>query len=223
MILYFIRHAEPIYEPDSLTENGYIQAQKLANELKKYNIEKIFSSTSNRANLTAKPTAELKNLDIELVDFANEKYAWEGLTFDDESGRHWMFQAPKYIEFFNRKDVLDLEENWYTHPEISSKRLELEINRISKCTDDFLMNLGYEKIMPGKYKINKVRYNSVALFAHQGFGLCFLSNILGVIYPQFCTHFDLKLASITTIDFVEIDGFAYPKIIMMSNDSHLLN
>ena len=221
MILYFIRHAEPIYEPDSLTKLGHIQAEKLSKKLVNWGIDKIYSSTSNRAILTAKPTANLLKKEVNLVDFANEKYAWEGLTYDDEFGRHWMFQSTKYKEIFHSLEVVNLGEKWYTHPLLNEPKIEQEINRVRHHTNEFLAMLGYEKIQPGKYRVNKVENEVVALFAHQGFGLAFLSALLDIPYPLFCTHFDLSLSSVTAIEFKEENGFSYPKILTMSNDSHL--
>jgi hypothetical protein len=51
--------------------------------------------------------------------------------------------------------------------------------------------------------------------------MSFLSTILDIPYPKFSTHFDLGHSSITVIEFKELNGYAYPKIISLSNDSHL--
>ena len=44
MLLYIIRHGDPIYDPDSLTEKGKQQAQALARRLSTHGLNKIFSS-----------------------------------------------------------------------------------------------------------------------------------------------------------------------------------
>lgn len=41
MILFYIRHGEPIYEPDSLTELGERQAEAVAKRLSMFGIDKI--------------------------------------------------------------------------------------------------------------------------------------------------------------------------------------
>ena len=68
MILYFIRHGDPIYEPDSLTALGHLQANALAKRLSRYGIEKIYSSSSVRARQTAEPTCELLRKKMEILD-----------------------------------------------------------------------------------------------------------------------------------------------------------
>ena len=56
MIFFYIRHGDPVYEPDSLTPLGMRQADALAKRLSLYGVDKIYSSTSNRAIQTAMPT-----------------------------------------------------------------------------------------------------------------------------------------------------------------------
>ena len=58
MIFFYVRHGDPIYNPDSLTPLGERQAEALAKRLCMHGVNKVYASTSNRAILTAKPTAE---------------------------------------------------------------------------------------------------------------------------------------------------------------------
>ena len=58
----------------------------------------------------------------------------------------------------------------------------------------------------------------VALFAHQGFG--FLSCLLDIPYPQIVTHFDMSHSGVTVIEFRGSE-FVIPKVLQLSNDSHL--
>ena len=54
MLFFYVRHGDPIYNPDSLTPLGERQAEAVSKRLAMYGIDKIYSSTSNRAYLTAK-------------------------------------------------------------------------------------------------------------------------------------------------------------------------
>ena len=58
MLFIYIRHGEPTYDPDDLTELGRLQAQAVAKRLAIIGVDRIFSSTSNRAIQTALPTSE---------------------------------------------------------------------------------------------------------------------------------------------------------------------
>ena len=64
MFLYYVRHGEPNYELDCLTEKGKKQAEALASLFKKVGIQKVYASTMGRAQETAKPTAEEFHLPI---------------------------------------------------------------------------------------------------------------------------------------------------------------
>ena len=62
MLLYYVRHGDPIYNPDQLTPLGQRQAEAIGKRLAVHGIDKIYSSTSTRAYQTALPLAEmLKN------------------------------------------------------------------------------------------------------------------------------------------------------------------
>ena len=72
MLFYFIRHGDPIYEPDSLTELGKKQATALAERLFLEDIDEIYCSTSNRAIMTAEPLMKMLNKRDTLFSWAHE-------------------------------------------------------------------------------------------------------------------------------------------------------
>ena len=72
MRILFIRHGEPDYEKDDLTETGLRQAELVAQRLKDEGIEEIWSSTQGRALNTAKFTADLLGLPVKTADFIRE-------------------------------------------------------------------------------------------------------------------------------------------------------
>lgn len=72
MILYIIRHGDPIYSTDSLTERGKLQAEAVAKRMQQAGINKVFSSPMGRAKMTAEPTCRLLGLDCAIEDWAHE-------------------------------------------------------------------------------------------------------------------------------------------------------
>ncbi|MDD5293618.1 MAG: phosphoglycerate mutase family protein [Candidatus Izemoplasmatales bacterium] len=221
MRLIYIRHGEPTYEPDGLTELGKQQAEKIAQHLSLTGVDRIFSSTSNRAIMTAMPTSKRLNKEIAYLDFANEKHVWRKLTIDTPTGKCWLFQSHKMIELFHRQDMIDLGLNWVEHPEFSQQAFKEEMDRIQKESDQFFASLGYLHLGNSKYKVVDENDDRVAVFAHQGFGYAFLSLLLNIPYPQFCTHFELGHAEITLIEFKNEEGYSYPKVLSLSNRCHL--
>ena len=223
MILYYIRHGDPIYNPDSLTPLGERQAEALAKRLALYGVDKVYASTSTRAIQTSRPTCEILKKEPELLEWAKEHHAYLDLTVEDEVyGKNWAFANEKFKNLFCSKEIRDLGDNWFDHPECKDRNFKKGIERIYNETDAFLQSLGYEHIRyTGKYKVIKSNDQRVAFFAHQGFGLAFLSCLLDIPYPAFATHFDFSHSSLTVIEFKEVNGYCVPKILTFSSDSHI--
>jgi len=220
MLFFYIRHGDPIYDPDSLTPLGKRQAEAVAKRLALYGVDRIYSSTSNRAILTAKPLCELVKKDMELLDFANEDYAWNELTIEKNGRRTWLFFDFETKMLMAENSVRALGNNWYEHPLFT--KYKQGFDRIYNETFDFFKALGYEHIRnTGMYKAIKSNNERVALFAHQGFGIAFLSVVLDIPYPIVANHFDMCHTGITAIQFEEKNGYAIPKLLTLSSDAHL--
>ena len=157
MLFYYIRHGDPIYKPDSLTELGVQQAEALSKRLIRLGFDEIYSSTSNRAIMTAQPTCQKLEMEPILLDFANEGHAGRELMYDDpELGKRWLFHNPKIVELFNTKEIRDMGDRWYDHPEFAAYSYEQGMDRIAREADAFFESLGYEHIPhTGKYHIKK--------------------------------------------------------------------
>lgn len=223
MLFFYIRHGDPIYSPDSLTPLGERQAAALAKRLALYGVDQIYASTSNRAILTAQPTCELLKKEMTLLDFANENYAWRDLSVTDANGRRtWLFDNADAMATLTDKELKNLGFRWYEHPHFSQYSFRDGMERIAGESDAFFRSLGYEHIREtGTYKVLKPNNERVALFAHAGFGIAFLSLLLDIPYPDFSAHFDLCHSGMTVIEFRENNGCAIPRILTLSSDSHL--
>jgi broad specificity phosphatase PhoE len=163
---------------------------------------------------------------MQLEDWANEGHAWEelGLSLED-GGYTWSFYEPDTRKKFRSDEVRNLGKKWYEYPHFK-KDFSIGIRRIDKAADEFFERLGYKHDRENNGFIclgeNRKR---VALFAHQGFGIAFLSSILDIPYPLFSTSFDFSHSSITAIWFdceAKAGETVYPKVLQLSNDSHLV-
>ena len=220
MLFFYVRHGDPIYDPDSLTPLGERQAEAVAKRLCLYGIDSIYASSSERAMRTAKPTCELMKKEMVIKDFANEAHAWRDFTIEKNGQRKWLFQDTETRMLFEEEEIASLRHRWYEHPEMTAYKKA--VDRVSDETFEIFKSLGYEHIRnTGKYKVLKQNDERVAFFAHQGFGVAFLSEILGIPYPQFVNHFDICHTGVTVIEFKEENGFALPRVLTLSSDSHL--
>ena len=223
MIFYLVRHGDPIYDPDSLTPLGHQQAAALSKRFPLYGLDEIYASSSNRAQLTAEPTCKALGKEMKLCDWAHEGLAFRDLAMQQHDGSYrWCFHMKEYVKKFNTPEVLALGNQWHKHPCFEGTSIPAGIERSHRDVDAFFLSLGYEHDRErGCFKVIEPNNKRIALFAHQGFGLAFLSSVLDIPYPLTSTRMDLGLSSVSVLYFGDDADGVYPKMLQMSNDSHL--
>ncbi len=223
MLLFYVRHGDPTYDPDMLTTLGERQAEAVAKRLAMYGIDRIFTSPSNRAQQTAKPTCELIKKEMTCLDFCDEAYAWRDFTVLLPNGaRQWAFADGRTRALFASESIRCMGQRWYEHLALSAYGFQSGMERIHRETDRFLLSLGYEHDREENiYKAVSPSDERIALFAHQGFGLAFLSSLLDIPFPQFSTHFDMGHSGLSVVEFKDENGVVIPRLLTMSNDAHL--
>ena len=106
MILYYVRHGDPIYDPNQLTPLGHRQAEAAAKRLAAHGIDQIFTSPSNRARQTAQPLCELTKQEATVLEWADEDLLYRDLSMMDTDGhRHWCFRHSTCRLDLSRGDV----------------------------------------------------------------------------------------------------------------------
>lgn len=223
MLLFYVRHGDPIYDPDSLTPLGHEQAKSLAKRFVTYGLDRIYSSPSVRAQQTAQPTCDLLGKEKTVCPWACESVAWRYFSIDASTGIHtWCFYDPVILELFGSREVRELGDRWYEHPAFAKYDFAEGVQYINAAVDEFFLSLGYRHDRENRrYEVVKPNEERVALFAHQGMGLYFFSSMLDIPYPEFATHFDFGHSSMSVIDFRQNGKYVYPKVLQTSNDAHL--
>lgn len=223
MLLFFIRHGDPTYDPNELTPLGKRQAEALGRRLARYGLDEIYMSSSNRAMQTAYPTCELLKKEATILDWTNEDHAWAQQSIKlPDGGQTWGFFLQDFKDAFTSKEVRDLANHWYEHPKFKGTDFAEGHLRIRRETLAFLKQLGYEwDETRGQYKNLHTSKDRVALFAHHGFGTNFLSTILDIPFPQVCLKMNFGHTGMTVIEFGH-DDYVIPQMLTMANDGHLL-
>ena len=72
MKILIVRHGDPNYQIDGLTEKGKIEAELVSKKLIKEDIKAIYSSPLGRARLTAAPTVEKTGITEEIQPWLRE-------------------------------------------------------------------------------------------------------------------------------------------------------
>lgn len=224
MRLYYVRHGDPIYNPDSLTPLGHRQAEAMAHRMSLRGLDRIYSSTSIRAQQTAQPTAEVLKKEVTLLDWAHENHAWAELSYEFEPGkRTWVWGQGKFRLAMQAPEVRALGRRWYEHPMFKEYPSFGEgIQRIQREADAFLASHGYVHDLEKNIYISEGgNHENIGFFAHEGFGLAFLSCILDIPYPMFSTHFALHHTRMNVIEFPVAAGPVVPNMLQFGGDAHL--
>ena len=223
MILYYVRHGDPVYNPDSLTPLGQRQAEALAKRFSVYGLDEIYSSPSVRAKQTAQPTCEVLKKEPIILDWCCESLAGKDFFIEYEPGkRTWAFNYAPLREAFNSPEVRALGSKWYTHSAFEGYTFDKGVERVEGEVDKLLLSLGYRHDRE-KSGYVPVEHNNkkIALFAHEGFGMSFMSALLDIPYNEYSTRFGFGFTGMTVVEFSPVDGFCIPRVLQHSNDSHL--
>lgn len=223
MVFYYVRHGNPTYNPDALTPLGHRQAESVAKCFSTMGLDKLYSSTSNRAYQTAVPTSEILKKEIVQLDFTNEGHAWKRFSVPCSDGeRRWIEQSDEFREILVSPEVFALGDRWHEHPELAKYNFGEHVEFYNKQIDEFFASLGYEHDRKRRlFKAVKPTNEKVALFAHGGFGGIFLSSLLDIPYPQFAPRFSICHTGVTVIDFSDKPGDTIPIVSQFSATPHL--
>ena len=112
MKIIFVRHAEPWYAIDSLTEKGHREAELLSHRLCKLDVKAFYTSPLGRARETGRYTLEKLGREAEVLPWLAE---FRGRTIDPEHGNHripWDQKPSIWME----RDKLRSMDTWLDDP-----------------------------------------------------------------------------------------------------------
>lgn len=215
MRLIFVRHGEPNYENDCLTDLGRKQAAAAAERLMHENISAIFASPMGRARETASFTADRLGLPVQVLDFMHE-ISWGG---DDipENGHPWTLSDRMIAE-----EGFDFYANdWRQHPYFKDNLATACYDAVTSHFDTFLATLGYQH-EGHRFLCTTGNDRTYAIFSHGGSGACVLSHLLGLPFPYMATVMPYDFTSIITLTFPDCKGaYVYPRLALFNDIAHM--
>ncbi|MBP5233399.1 MAG: histidine phosphatase family protein [Planctomycetes bacterium] len=222
MLLYVIRHGEPIYDPDMLTERGLAQAEAVGRYFATVGLDRVFSSPNVRARQTAEPTCRALGLEMSIEPWTSEDLAWKdfSLGFPDGS-RRWVFaQAPDKFRAGGLENAG--WDGWLQAPGVEKLQApQKAYQRIIDASDDFLRRLGYAR-EGGAYRVERPNDERVALFCHGGFSTFWFAHLLGVPPHIFWSAFTLPHSCISRFFFANFpSGVTVPRCLAMAELPHV--
>lgn len=218
MKLLIIRHGDPDYERDSLTEKGWREAEMLAQRLEKMDFSRICVSPLGRAKDTASLTLARLKREAEEYDWLREFHA--PILRPDQPDRRkvtwdWLPQ-----DWTREERFFDLN-HWHEHAVMEEGGVKAEYDRVNCGLDALLCAHGYER--EGRvYRVRRANHDAVALFCHFGVTCVMLSHLLN-ISPMPLWHGTCAApTSVTTLVTEERrEGIAYFRMSAFGDISHL--
>lgn len=216
MRIVFVRHGDPDYARDCLTEAGKIQAEKAAERVAGEGICKIYASSCGRALETASYTAKRLGLKITPLDFMRE-IGWSG-----EDERLWHGHPWTCADDMRLKDGADLlDASWREHPHFKQNRVLGFVDAIPPEFDRLLAQHGFER-EGGLYRCTRDNAETIAVFSHQGSSSVVLAHLLGMPFAYFCSLCPLELTSVTVVTLHgQKGGLAIPRLEILNDARHL--
>ena len=177
MRLLIIRHGDPDYEKDSLTEKGWREAKYLSERLEKENITHFYVSPLGRAKDTASFTLEKYGAQAEEMEWLREfdnKLIWR----PDRKDRRiipwdWLPQ-----DWTVRDEFYDVN-NWQNDEIMKEGGIGQDYKWVTENFDKILAKHGY--VREGRlYHAVRSNRDTLAFFCHFGLGCVLVSYLLGV-------------------------------------------
>ena len=218
MKLLIVRHGDPDYSIDSLTEKGWREAEFLSERLTKLEIRDFYVSPLGRAKDTASLTLKkmdrtatecdwLREFDI-LIDRPDvtdmKKNPWD-----------WLPQDWTMDERFYQYD------HWFENERMLASDMKMHYDYVTGRFDGILAEHGY--VREGHYyRVEKANNDTLVFFCHFGLECVLLGHLLSVSPMAMWHGFCAAPSSVTTINTEERrEGIASFRISAFGDISHL--
>ena len=227
MRIIFIRHGDPDYTNDSLTEKGIREAKLLSDRIVNWSTEqfRFYCSPLGRAKKTASYTLERIGKQAATYDWLKEfSYFIEDPT-TGRIGVPWDFMPEYWTEI---PQMYDREEWKKTDIYRSNPELLPAYQEACEGLDRLLSECGYQRhhnyyINTNETKQNEIRpHDTIVIFCHLGITCVMMSHLLG-ISPAILFH-SLYLAptSVTILNTEERqNNIAYFRAQVIGDTTHL--
>lgn len=175
MKILIVRHGDPDYSIDSLTEKGWREAEYLSDRLAKLDVKEFYVSPLGRAKDTASFTLRKLNRTAVECEWLRE-FAPKIERPDDPDAPvvwDWLPQDWTGDERYYRYD------EWYDTEIMKKGKVREEYEWVTKSLDELLAKYGY--VRDGHcYRVERANEDTIVFFCHFGLGCVLISHLLGV-------------------------------------------
>ena len=242
MRIIFVRHGEPDYSCDGLTENGKKEAKALGDRIAGWKVDRFYVSPMGRAVETAAPALLKTGRTAETIPWLRE-YSYRVEKAHGKAGVCWDFIPSDWAnepKMYTQSDWLDIEP-FCQNPELK------EVYYASRSgLDEIIKGYGYER--KGNYYINtgapknrqiistcvdpKTHYGdtlddedngeTIVFFCHFGITCLLLSHLTAIPFPVLAQNTIIPPTGVTVVTSEERwDNEAAFRISSFGDVSHL--
>ena len=183
MEILIVRHGDPDYSIDSLTEKGWKEAELLSHKLSKMDITAFYCSPLGRAKDTAGPTLKKMNREAKIVPWLEE--------IDDDCRDFLPSYWTRVEEYYSKED-------WYKSEWMKTTDAKKVCDFVAAELDKLLAEYGY--VHEGNlFRVERENHDRIVFFCHYGISGAILSHLTGISPVLYWQHFVAAPTSITTI------------------------
>jgi probable phosphoglycerate mutase len=251
MRLIFIRHGDPDYKHDTITEKGKREVELLTKRVAKWkNIAKIYISPMGRAQATAAPSLKALGMDAVTCEWLQEFYYHTTYPLDvkdkTKAGKSTMCWdlMPEY--FFSDKDFFN-KDKWMRTDFMKGGDIASKYKMVCDGIDGVLAEYGYIRNEQGFYDVKEPvpnhnwsepidRYHlksvkddypeekTLVFFCHLGVMFTMIAHFVGLSPMQLWQGFFVAPTSVTVVNSEErLPGQAFFRVERLGDVNHLIN
>lgn len=216
MRILIIRHGDPNYEADCLTEKGQKEALLLAQRLQNEKIDYFYVSPYRRARQTAQPTLKLFHAEETVYDWLHE-FSYPIIQDDGrQKSIPWDLLPAQWT-----KHEENFTEDWGLTDAMQSGAIQEKYDRVVRELDVCLAQHGYRR--EGRYyRAEQASTDTIAFFCHFGLEMVLLSHLLNLPVVPLWHGMVASPSSVTTLHTEEREqGIAYFRMNTFGDVSHL--
>jgi broad specificity phosphatase PhoE len=210
MNIIFIRHGDPDYANDTLTEKGHEEARKLSTFLTNMPIDAIYQSPNGRAKHTCEYTAKIKGIEPLTLEWLREV----GI----KRGELYLWNAPGSL-FLSGSSLPEYRTCLNDDGEMPEGKTQFD--RVSKGFDEIIAEFGYVK-KGYLYQFEVTNNKTIVFFCHHGVIVTLLSYLLHWTLPLIFVHTRIDPTGLVMLTMAEYENVAQPKLITFNSLAHLM-
>ena len=218
MKLILIRHGDPDYVHDTLTEKGVREAKLLAERVAKWDVKEFYCSPLGRAQATASYSLEKINRTAITKEWMQEFYYRIKDIHTGNDRIPWDFMPRDWTA----DPLLYEKDHWTESALMGHGKLASPYKAVCDGLDALLAEHGYCR-KDNYYKAVSPNTDTIVIFCHLGVTCVMLSHLLGIAPSLLWQGLFLAPTSVTILKTEErIKGDAYFRCQVIGDTSHLL-